>query len=263
MSGPLVVHRWSGERPAVMGLHGFTGSGLDFAPLVESLGLSFLAPDLPGHGQSPLPAIPGSLGLQAQARRVEASWEQEKAEVLLGYSMGGRLALTIATRDRIPVSGLVLVGATPGLADPAGRQQRRVEDAALARHIREVGVEVFSGEWASRPIIASQRDIASPHLEAMGRRRLKNVPEALARSLEEAGTGSMQPLWGQLSGIRCPVLLLVGERDPVYREIAGQMASRIPGARVRVVAGAGHCAHLEQARIVGPWLEDFARSCVR
>ena len=90
---------------------------------------------------------------------------------------------------------------------------------------------------------------------------LREVEEGLARSLELAGTGSQRPLWSALPGIEFPVLVMAGEDDERYAAIARRTAAVIgANARMALVPGAGHSAHLEQpARFleaVEPWLAE-------
>ena len=81
------------------------------------------------------------------------------------------------------------------------------------------------------------------------------TPDGLACALRDLGTGMLPSLWNRLGQLAVPVTLVVGERDQKFRDIAGQMAERIPDARVEVVPGAGHAVHLEApealAAIVG------------
>jgi 2-succinyl-6-hydroxy-2,4-cyclohexadiene-1-carboxylate synthase len=74
---------------------------------------------------------------------------------------------------------------------------------------------------------------------------LKNNPEALAACLRGNGTGVQPSFWEDLEGIRIPTLLLAGEEDRKFSEIAGQMASQISGAELRIIPRSGHSIHLE------------------
>ena len=233
-----------GQGPRLLALHGFTGSGADFAPLALALVQEMVAPDLPGHGRSDAPSDAAPYELEPVLQGL-ADWVGEDP-ILLGYSMGGRLALhlTLAHPDRI--RALVLVGSTPGIRDPEVRAARRVLDTALAVRIETEGVEWFSAHWASLPIIATQDRIAAPFREQMQQRRAQNRAHGLAHTLRGIGQGVLSPCWDQLQTLRCPVLLLTGDGDPTYRDIAEQMMPQLEQAEHIVIRGAGHCAHLEQ-----------------
>jgi len=224
-------------------LHGFTQTRQSWRRTTAALGgrRRVLAPDLPGHGQAA--ARPASF--PACAAYVRALGGERFA--LAGYSMGGRIALhaAVALGDR--VDRLVLVGASPGIADPAERAARRAADDALADRVEAIGVEAFAREWAALPLWEGQpeRVAAAAHAD-----RLRNTPEGLAAALRGLGTGVMAPLWDALPSLTVPVTLVVGERDEKFRAIAERMAAALPRAELVTIAGAGHAAQLEQPEAV-------------
>jgi 2-succinyl-6-hydroxy-2,4-cyclohexadiene-1-carboxylate synthase len=151
------------------------------------------------------------------------------------------------------VERLVLVGASPGIADAAEREERRRADAALADRIEAIGVAAFAKEWGAQELFAGQdeRVAAAAHAD-----RLRNTAHGLADALRGLGTGVMPSLWDRLGELAMPVTLVVGERDAKFRAIAGRMAPAIRDCRVVVVDGAGHAAQLEQPEIVAAALRD-------
>jgi 2-succinyl-6-hydroxy-2,4-cyclohexadiene-1-carboxylate synthase len=170
---------------------------------------------------------------------------------LAGYSMGGRIALhaALALADRL--DRLVLVGASPGIADASERAARRAADDALADRIEAIGVEAFAREWAALPLWNGQPERVRAATNAD---RLRNTPEGLAAALRGLGTGVMDPLWDALPSLTVPVTLAVGERDEKFRAIAERMADRLPHAEVAVIPDAGHAAQLEQPAAVAALL---------
>ena len=171
----------------------------------------------------------------------------------MGYSLGGRLCLRLALERPDLVRGLVLIGASPGIADPGQREARRAADEVLARRIERDGVEAFLDAWLGGPLFASLP------VEAAGREeRLANTAEGLASALRRLGTGVQESLWDRLGELRPPALLVAGERDPKFAGIAREMAAAIgPAARVAVVAGAGHAVHLERPAETAALVEEF------
>jgi 2-succinyl-6-hydroxy-2,4-cyclohexadiene-1-carboxylate synthase len=242
-----------GSGPRVVLLHGFGQTCRCWGPVATALGAhhEVVRLDLPGHG--------GSAGIAADlptTGRLVA--DAAGPAILLGYSMGARMALHVATEAPEAVRGLVLVGGTPGIEDDAERAERRLRDEALAERIRVEGVDWFVGWWLDQPMFAGLP--AGARFEDQRRR---NTAEALARSLELAGTGSQAPLWSALPGIDIPVLVMAGEDDERYADIARRTAVAIGGnARTALVPGAGHSAHLEQParflELVEPWLAEVA-----
>ncbi len=231
-------------------LHGFTHTGRSWDPVVATLVERYraLAPDIRGHGEASA-LVP--VTLEAVIDDLAAVLPADAT--LVGYSMGGRIALHAALALACRVQRLVLIGASPGLADPAARAARRESDERLAAELERSTVEQFARRWAATPVLTGQ----SPAVAAAARTdRLRSTPAGLARALRGLGTGALAPLWQRLDELRMPVTLASGERDVKFTAIARQMADGIPNARVSVVAGAGHAVHLEEpARVAELILE--------
>jgi 2-succinyl-6-hydroxy-2,4-cyclohexadiene-1-carboxylate synthase len=231
-------------RPALVLLHGFTQTRQSWRQTVAALGGRYraLAPDLPGHGSAAERRPASFAACTAYVRALAGD-----RFTLAGYSMGGRVALHAALELPGLVERLILVGASPGLTDPAERDARRAADAELADRIEAIGIEAFAAEWGAQPLFAGQdeRVAAAAHAD-----RLRNTPAGLAAAVRGLGTGVMKPLWDRLPELAIPVTLVVGERDGKFRAVAEQMADAIPDCRTEIVAGAGHAAQLERPEVV-------------
>lgn len=217
-------------------VHGFTQNAGCWGPVTEALAADHevVAVDAPGHGSA------GDLrvGFEEGAALLG---EAGGRGTYLGYSMGGRYTLRLAIDRPDLVRRLILIGASPGLEDPAERAARRASDEALAERIEAIGVDAFLDEWIALPLFAG----LDPSLRFVTQRRM-NTAAGLASSLRLAGTAAMEPLWSRLGELAMPVLLVTGERDTKFTAIAERMADRIgPAATVAVLPGAGHTAHLE------------------
>jgi 2-succinyl-6-hydroxy-2,4-cyclohexadiene-1-carboxylate synthase len=156
--------------------------------------------------------------------------------------MGGRIALHIALALAGRVRRLVLIGASPGIADPAARAQRRAADDGLAAEVEQMTIEAFAERWAQTAVLADQPAVVQAAVHAD---RLRNTPAGLAAALRGLGTGVLPSLWARLGELTVPVDLVVGERDAKFVAVAREMAAALTDARVHVVAGAGHAVHLE------------------
>lgn len=247
--------------PPVLLLHGFLGSAADFAPTMAALVPAFrcIAVDLPGHG--------GTVAQDAADFTMEGTaaallgWLSQAGvgrPHLVGYSMGGRLALHLAATARSRFATVVAVSASPGLADPEERAARRQSDAALAQRLRTEPLGRFLADWYAQPLFAPLA--ADPaRLAEMLARRAAQDPEGLARSLEGIGTGAMAPLWGALPDLPGPVHALAGARDAKFAAIAARMADA-PGISARLIPDAGHAPHLEQPARFVQTLRDVLRA---
>jgi 2-succinyl-6-hydroxy-2,4-cyclohexadiene-1-carboxylate synthase len=156
--------------------------------------------------------------------------------------MGGRLCLRLALDHPDLVRALVLIGASPGLADPAERAERRRSDARLAADLESSGTSDFLERWLAQPLFKT----TTPPPHDLAARRA-NSPAGLAYVLRTLGTGAQDPLWDRLPELAMPVLLVAGELDAKFRAIAERMAAAIgPSASTAWVAGAGHAVLLDQ-----------------
>lgn len=227
---------------SVVLLHGFTQTRQSWRRTIAAGRYRAIAPDLPGHGLAS-ERWPASFSACAAYVRALA----DGPCMLVGYSMGGRIALHTTITQPGLVERLVLVSASPGIADAAARELRRRADLELAHRIEAIGIEAFAEEWRAQPLLAGQepRVAAAAHAD-----RLRNTPAGLAAALRGLGTGVMEPLWNRLGELTIPVTLVVGERDPKFRAIAQQMAASIADCRLELVAGAGHAVQLERPEAV-------------
>lgn len=253
----------SGDGPPLLLLHGFTGSAESWAEIMPQLIARWrvLAPDLLGHGGSDAPADPPRLGMQPQVADLIALLDllQLPSARVLGYSMGGRVALSLAIAAPDRVERLVLESASPGLADPTERAVRIAADEALADRIERDGLAAFVAYWEGLALFASQAALPAATRARHRAQRLRGSPHGLAQSLRGLGTGRMPPLWDQLGALRVPTLLLAGDLDTKYTQIARQMVERLPNAQLRIVAGVGHTIHLERPVNYVNLVADFLR----
>jgi 2-succinyl-6-hydroxy-2,4-cyclohexadiene-1-carboxylate synthase len=176
---------------------------------------------------------------------------------VVGYSMGGRLALHLALQQAARVSRLVLVGASPGIDSPAERAQRVSSDEELAGLLEKTGIERFVELWESLPIFATQKELPQEVRDGLRRSRIAQDPLALAAALRAFGVGAQRPLGDLIERLSMPVLLVAGGRDSKYCQVAEWMAERIAGARVAIVAEAGHSVPLERPEEFSSVLASF------
>jgi len=242
--------RCEGSGPAVVVLHGFTGSVESMEDVATRLRARHrvVRVDLVGHGSSEAPEVLAPYRMERCAAQLASIAQVLRlgAAHWLGYSMGGRVALALGAWHPERVRSLCLVGASAGVADPMERERRARDDEALADSILRDGVEPFVARWMELPLFASQARLGADALARAREQRLRNRPHGLANSLRAMGSAAQPPLHTALGDLRAPVALVVGEEDAKFRALAGEIARALPDARVLVVPEAGHAAHLEQ-----------------
>jgi 2-succinyl-6-hydroxy-2,4-cyclohexadiene-1-carboxylate synthase len=227
-------------HPSIIFLHGFMGSGADWDELATRLDqFSCQAIDLPGHG---------SCNVEVNSFDACGDYvlEQLPAEpcVLVGYSMGGRLALSLALQSPQRFSMLVLESASPGLKTELERAARRDHDEQLAHELETRNFDAFLDDWYQQPVFASLQS-APEKLAALKQRRLQNRPQNLARTLRACSVGGQPSYWGELSQLAVPLRVVAGVDDPKYVAIAQEIAGTTPNADVAIVRHSGHTTHFE------------------
>jgi 2-succinyl-6-hydroxy-2,4-cyclohexadiene-1-carboxylate synthase len=180
-------------------------------------------------------------------------------DVLVGYSMGGRLALHAALREPERYGGLVMLGVSAGIEDAVEREARANTDQELAAWIESHSIEEVVARWERNLVFESQ---SAAVVASQRPGRLRHDPADLAQLLRSAGQGALAPVWDRLGQLSMPVLALAGENDSKYREAAQRIrASAEARIDAGVIPGAGHAAHLEQPRLVADrlleWLAGF------
>jgi 2-succinyl-6-hydroxy-2,4-cyclohexadiene-1-carboxylate synthase len=240
----------SGSGMPLVLLHGFTGSARSWLQHISALSEQHqvIAVDLLGHGQSDSPDDSARYSIECCTHDLSALFNQLGLErfYLLGYSMGGRVALHFALTYPERLAGLILESASPGIADPQERQARLNSDIALAERIERDGLEAFVDYWERLPLFASQAALPPGVREQMRRERLANNPDGLANSLRGLSTGAQPSLWDRLPELRVPTLIIAGAFDEKFTQIGKAMATAIPNAQIEIVQDADHTIHLTQ-----------------
>src|SRR5579875_3743818 len=239
-----------GGRTLVL-LHGFTGSALGWDGLLDafaSAGLRVIALDLHGHGRSDAPPDAWRYAMEHCQADIIAALDllgvHSGEAILLGYSMGGRIALYCAFSGFF--RALILESASPGIADPRERVARQRQDEELAASIEREGIAAFVARWEQQPLFASHQRLPEARRAALRAQRLTNRPQGLAGSLRGVGTGVQPPLHARLPELSLPVLLICGTLDEKFCAIGKEMARLLPRATLAIVPDAGHTVHLEQ-----------------
>lgn len=255
-------------------LHGFTGAPASYdtvhTHLTSELTSRVCAPYLPGHGSSwardsaserqsdgsnPFEAALAPLTETLRSFGVSHT----NPAILVGYSLGARVALSLLLRHPDWFESCLLIGANPGLEHEAERTVRRRQDELRAEHLLKGGVQPFLDAWENEPLFASQRHLAAAALEEQTRIRQSHTAEGLAYCLRHLGLAEMPNYWPALSRIGVPTHALVGALDEKFVQIAKRMQALVPQMALSVASGVGHNVVLEAPHVVATAIERLHR----
>jgi 2-succinyl-6-hydroxy-2,4-cyclohexadiene-1-carboxylate synthase len=218
----------------VLFIPGFMQRGDAWRPVAELLPERYPSVML-DHGQH---------SLEGRLSEISAAGE---GHLLVGYSLGGRLALRAAMRDPERYLGVATIGATAGIDEPSLRSMRAEADERLAAWMEAAPIEDIVAVWERQPLFADQSDAL---VERQRPGRLSQDPRELALLLRTAGQGTLEPVWHELERLEAPLLALAGARDAPYARAAERMAGLAPRGRFALVEDAGHAAHLQRPEAV-------------
>ena len=238
----------SADNPTLLFLHGFMGSSADWVEIAQQFSAEYhiIIPDLPGHGRSHFSEA-AHFAMPAAAQQLIDILDKENIETCtpIGYSMGGRVALFLATQFPQRVAKLLLESSSPGLKTAEERAARRKWDESVAQKISEQPLPQFLADWYAMPLFDSLR--RHPHYANIVAGRAANDAAQLALSMRHMGTGSQPSLWPAWQNLEIETLLLVGELDKKYVGISAEMASLNSHATAMTLPAVGHNAHAENA----------------
>lgn len=229
-------------------LHGFTGSTKTWQHVIPHLtDYHVVAVDLIGHGQTGAPEDVPQYTMAAQIDVLEKLFTQLGLErfTLLGYSMGGRVALSYAVRYPERITQLLLESASPGIVGQQERAARKLADDTLAQKIVGNGLVSFVHAWENIPLFASQKALSRVVQAEIRAERLAQRGFGLANSLRGMGTGVMPDLWQELAQLSFPVTLITGSLDQKFELLAKKMLENLKIGQHVSVNGAGHAIHVE------------------
>jgi 2-succinyl-6-hydroxy-2,4-cyclohexadiene-1-carboxylate synthase len=255
-------HYQSGGNPQgqpLLFLHGFMGDCQEFDPILPYFWDDFycLVIDLPGHGQTEVMGDDSNYGMEKTAIALInfLDYFQLSKIGLIGYSMGGRLALYLALHFPEKFSHLILESASPGLQSAIARKKRIEHDAQWIKKLKNENFSEVLTEWYQQSLFNSLRNL--PDFSDLFARRLNNSPEKLAKSLQYLGTGQQMSLWEKLHQGSVPLLLLVGGQDHKFVAINQKIAVDYPQTQLIIFPHRGHNLHLEDSHDFALALRQF------
>jgi 2-succinyl-6-hydroxy-2,4-cyclohexadiene-1-carboxylate synthase len=242
-------------------LHGFTGDSTTWKPFFSQWSKEYklISIDIIGHGKTDSPQELERydiLSVTHDIKQILEQFEIEKAH-FLGYSMGGRLALSFAIQYPQFVHKLVLESSSPGLGTEQERENRRMQDHKLSDFIRVNGIDSFVEYWEKIPLFSTQKTLPLHRQEEIKKQRLKNSVTGLCNSLIGMGTGAQPSWWQRLSEIEAETLLLTGTLDQKFCLIAEKMKKEMNHVEWIKIEECGHAIHVEQSEKFGTIVNRF------
>lgn len=237
----------TGNGIPVVLLHGFTGSRLTWRDFIQTWKHKFkcITVELPGHGETKIHS-PRTMEACSHDLAKLFSYLGLSTFHLIGYSMGGRTALSLAMLYPERLLSLTLESSSPGLRTDDEKKARKEQDEQLARKLEEEGLEAFVDYWEEIPLFRTHKNLPESIQKGIRKERLSQSSRGLANSLRWMGTGVQPSWWNQLSKLTCPILLIVGSLDKKFVKINKQMKNCLQNACLKTINHAGHTVHIEQ-----------------
>jgi 2-succinyl-6-hydroxy-2,4-cyclohexadiene-1-carboxylate synthase len=203
--------------------------------------------DLIGHGESERPYSGKCYQWKVIIRHLNKLIHELalKKYSLLGYSMGGRIALAYALAYPQEIDKLILESASYGECGLIKRLKRRRNDLNLAKNIRQNGIEWFARYWSGLDLFSTQTLLPEAIIDQINERRLSNAPHALSNTLMGSGQGKFPCLKDRISELSMPVLYINGEYDLKYQQIGLEFKKLNPNIQHKIIQGLGHNSHME------------------
>ncbi len=247
----------SDQSRRVVWIHGFLGSSNDLLPVAQQLSshAGSILVDLPGHGESSH-IDPSSI--EEAADRVARVIDELKIArpVVAGYSLGGRVALSLAARHPHVVGPLAVISAMPGIVGADARARRRERDGRVAEFLRTWPEDEFVDFWYRQSVFRSLRRDRRLLRIAVESKVIADK-ELAARALVNYSPGQQKPVWDVLPALRSGLLYVAGSEDGKYVATGVRVAKQCRRARLVVIRGSGHVVHLERPRALARALSEF------
>ncbi|MEM7673305.1 MAG: alpha/beta fold hydrolase [Verrucomicrobiota bacterium] len=230
----------------IFALHGLLGCGADFDPLGRGLDpqFSLYSPDLPGHGSR---GNEREITLDSTISYLRACHARNapSARVLLGYSMGGRIALNWAVKEPNRFDALILISTSPGIRDPQEREKRLLSDQTWIESLKAIERSAWLKLWEQQPVFKTPAPISKSVGSQVDKQRMLADPDGWIAAMQGLGNGVIPFLENPLQHCNLPCLLISGEADRKFQKIHTNLA-KSPAVNNVIIEQSGHRPHLEQ-----------------
>jgi len=224
---------------SVVFIHGFLGTPSDWIPIMHGVSsvANTYAVSLPGHHPSVCSSSSDSRHDSIDfAATCDALLEMLASQgvdrpVLVGYSMGARIALHLVASHPSLFRGVAVLSGTAGISDALEREERTQRDAKLASEIRGDADKFMDAWYSDQELFATFR--RSPRFgHFLRHRQCVHVPDGLSRAIAGLSVGRMHPLWDAMRDASKDfpsMLVLAGAEDPKYVAISKRLEEAARG----------------------------------
>lgn len=220
------------KKPPLIIIHGAGSNHLEWSAEIRRLpGMRVIAPDLPGHGRSPLPGRDSIIAYAESVRHLMDALGIPKA-IIAGHSMGGAITQTMGVHMRQYVAGLVLIGT-------GGRLKVNPKILDTVRDDPEAVAEMIDGwQWKRNP---------DEHMIRLSRQQFLSIPPEVIHG--DFFACSQFNILDQLPSISAPTLIIGGDSDRMTPfSLSEELATQIPNTHLAKITDAGHKILLEYPR---------------
>ena len=248
LNGIEIEYQDGGQGSPVLLGHGYSATGRMWDGQRAALGERYriISWDMRGHGQTESPDDPAQYSAALTVADMRALLQHCGVEraVVGGLSLGGYVALAFYRAHPELVRALVICDSGPGYRNADARAVWNARAHERAAELESKGLEALAGR--SREM----REAMDHHRSAQG---LAHAARGMLAQQDSTVIDS-------LPSIRVPTLVIVGDRDQPFLAPGEYMAKKIPGARLEVIAEAGHSSNLDQPAIFNGVLGNFLQS---
>jgi 2-succinyl-6-hydroxy-2,4-cyclohexadiene-1-carboxylate synthase len=250
------------NKNPIIFLHGFTGTATDWNFLKDQLPENFspIFIDLIGHGKSDSPDNVEYYEANFQIEILKYILEYLELEkvILVGYSMGGRLAISFTMKNHEFVHALILESTSFGIENEQERIERIESDEKLAEQISNSSVEEFINNWIKAPLFDTLKNASYERFESLKKRKIEsNNLIGLKNTLLGFSTGKMENYFLDLDNIKVKTMLIAGELDEKFAGINIKANSLLPDSELVIVKQSGHNVHFEKPKEFLKFLNRF------
>lgn len=261
----ISFYRFGDESlPKLALLHGFLGSADDFLFLAQQLSSlrCVYVLDLPGAGLSKGPRALSLETFEDLSNLLASFLWAQSAEIwdIFGYSLGGRLALSIAFDTKLPLKTLILESAHPGLSTEEERASRLLWDRQNATRLQKGELLSFLNDWYDLPLFRSLK--SHPKFADLLEKKVRNLrPPDMADLLLLSSPAKMKNYGPELSKRSLAISFVCGELDQKYLALSNDIERLLGPERVFRVAKAGHNVHFEAPEQLAQILPSILGHC--